>query len=373
MDELFRDEYKAVTDKLVNIQNCITEYTKMFLTAGTIFLGVVSLPAKGLIGGDMPTKGASGGGDRTILSALDWLAISPDNGWSLIALLYIILGFIMVIFHKFNSHNRMAGYLRAMEMEIVVGDSKRHAAPGVVLGPVDKQYGARSITDIRLYELSLSYEISTRFRRDFLQSAIATDMPSVARMRLEHACCVYHMRHRSDARIWISDIVHVITGFIATAACGLYMIIRAPIKKYPSKSWTYPYHVVFSYFATSAIVSAIWVKCFSYYLYCDQSNIYCRQPNVYAQFVALLFLLTAWTGMFYRLYRLCGDCGDRTVDFYTCQFVVARWEMLKAVGISVVHQPVYLETKFRPSGILHNKHCPYRPHNNSCPCFTRKT
>ena len=104
MEKVIETEYEMLHKEIVEVRTCITDYMQMFFGVG---IGVIGLFA---YLGALEFDPSSNSTKSISLAQSDW-------GYIPLALGYVVLSFTTILFHKFNTHNRGCGYMRAMEQE----------------------------------------------------------------------------------------------------------------------------------------------------------------------------------------------------------------------------------------------------------------
>jgi hypothetical protein len=268
------DEYEKIRLEIRDVQNCITEYVKRFFEVGVIVIGAVWYLQR-----DIPDA-AKG---------------SPDAyAYVCLLLSYVVLAFTCILFHKFNTHNRYAGYARAIAREVWPqkppdGVDQVHLWESV-LEPID----LNELTDIIPDNIKLEYGEVMHIQKGLAEATIC-----------QH--------------LWRS-------------LCGLWMIIRAPRRRVETKSWTYPFNVAFALFFPSVFLVLVWSEIIVQHL--PWSSISSGSGNggvgsmtyvgLSVSTIAIAYLVWCWLGMGHRMFRLCDAAGDRTVSFYTKYFQIRR-------------------------------------------------
>jgi hypothetical protein len=270
-------EYELMRGEIIAIQSCITEYMKMFYGAAAAFIGAYGL----FLGHDKQNP----------LQGFD--AYVP------LFLAYIVLSFATVIFHKFNTHNRYAGYARALTQE-VWGNEKLN-----------------EIKSVHLWESVVGFIYAGQ--KDFIAINLSEAMPAISRRlkRVKHNCDYPSRDWRATSR---------------KIALGMGMMLRATIFRAKTLSWTYAFQVAFAPFATTIILLGIWIAVLLGRIGSPYFVI-----NLGIQITLVSYLFASWCGLAYRLYRLCGNDGDRTIEAYCLHFMKSRYLALAKRDISVTY------------------------------------
>jgi hypothetical protein len=287
-------EYGKIREEIRTIQDCITEYVKRFFEVGVLVTGAIWYLQK-----NIPDANKA----------------NPDAyAYVYLLLSYIILAFAGILFHKFNTHNRYAGYARTLARE---------------MWPADMLAGVK---EIHIWESVLEpLDLTTYFNDDLPDGAIRDAYAKTVSIRKS-----------------IDVSPHAWTRFLRSCA-GIWMIIRSPLRRVKTNSWTYPYNIGFVLFFPSVFLLIIWLEVVLLNLpwFATSSSTPGQaavtpltRAEVIINVIAIAYLLRGWLGMGYRMFRLCDDEGDRTIAFYNKDFQVRRWLALKARNINVTYVSV---------------------------------
>jgi hypothetical protein len=207
-------EYDTVRAETLKIQDCITEYMKMFFAASAATVGVIlfffrdeSKP--------FPT--------------------SDVGGYALLLLSLMVISFTSIIFHKFNTHNRYTGYARALSYEYVSPDSY-----------TDEEYDTLiKYLSVSLWEICLSII----YGKQMGIGAIDSSWPE---QKKRVALALQTIRGDNAANKTIAYLR------VAKTFIGGWMVLRTPISRYSTRSWTYPYPISVALFAVGAFLIIGW-------------------------------------------------------------------------------------------------------------------
>jgi hypothetical protein len=288
MEDSVKQEYEMVHKEIVEVRTCITEYMKMFFTLG---VGVIGLF------GYLAATSIKDGSHAIALTADQWAYIP-------LALAEIILFFASLLFHKFNTHNRGCGYMRALELE-------RHRG-----SPSTKSF----VKEIRLWQSALAVPFQqTDFhwgRIDSMENF--TKLKEYCESADECAHPFFHGEYR------------VLRPILTLLRCiyGLWMIFRATIFRPQIRSWTFPFHIAFGPFVMTLFLLLTWALI---------TNHLDRGTNIIIQRLFVAHLLISWLGLGYRMFRLCGSLGDRTIELWCWRTMVQRHEALRCDGVDVAY------------------------------------
>ncbi len=267
-------EYEQVRAEIVSVQGCITTYMQMFYGAAAASVGIFGLAV---------------GRDLSAVPSI-FAAYIP------LFLAYVVLFFTTVVFHKFNSHNRYAGYARALTQECWAGEDRSK----------DEMHLWESVV-ASIYKSQNTFEdLNFPADKEKVDSLIAS---------VKNNCSEPPWRAKKKA--W----------------AGIVMMSRATIHRAKTYSWTFPFQVAFAPFASTIILLGIWfgliivAACWSL-----QFGL-----NLAVQTGLVLYLLASWLGLGYRLYRLCDDDGDRTIEAYCLDSMATRHAALKKRDITVTY------------------------------------
>jgi hypothetical protein len=289
MERSLKTEYEMIHKEVVEVRTCITDYIKMFFGVGIAVVGLFSYIAFR----PMALEGKLG--TITLPDAASGLLNQHDWGFAIISLAYITLTFASILFHKFNTHNRGAGYLRALEQE-------RHQFSGLFRDyPVD---------EIRLW-----------------QSGLATPFQK----KSYHWGCINSEHNFRQLEMLVAKLdskyAHPFSNpILTTKRCtgGLMMILRSTIYRAKTRSWTYPFQVAFGPLMVTILLFLTWL---SIALSLDPDI------RVIAQVVLFVHILTCWFGLGYRMHRLCASAGDRTIEAWCWRSMIQRHAVLAAEDI----------------------------------------
>jgi len=340
MEAAVRREYKTVLKEVEEIRSCITDYMKMFFTIG---VGVVAVFAFFI-----ESRSASG------------LANSGVLAYVPLMLAYITLTFASILFHKFNTHNRGCGYLRALEVEVHAAKNGQTATTSLATTakplPASPARAASRGEELRLWQSVLAAPFQERqgaFDWGHVQSEADFHVLEAIVKELD----------KRQRPFWYFP------WTIIYCARGFWMIARATVFRSQTRSWTFPFQVAFGPFVTSLFLVIAWllivtastqklpppwlwlpfvgrrlslgaVVIFGHVLYLDS-------PNLLLQIAMIVGLVVSWLGLFYRLFRLCAENGDRTIEAWCWRAMAARRRALGQRNI-VVHFVGLI-----PSRVLH--------------------
>jgi hypothetical protein len=270
MQAALKQEYEMVHCEVVEVRTCITSYISMFFAVGIGAIGVIAyLISLGVFK------------DTSQISGVGWKYLP-------LALAYIVLAFTSILFHKFNTHNRGCGYLRALEQE-------RHGE-----GPHDKD-----VVFLWQSVLAAPYQAGAGFGWGRID-------------RSEQFAALTEKLRSLDAE-FAHPFKHI---FRTTSRClnGLGMICRATIFRSRTRSWTFPFQIAFGSLAVTALLFLAWLSL-------PVADIDILQLGI------VTHLMLCWMGLGYRLYRLSADEGDRTIEAWCWRAIVQRRECLDLDGI----------------------------------------
>jgi hypothetical protein len=275
-------EYKMVREEIVRVQDCITEYMKMYFGAGVFVIGAVWYLARNHVDTD----------HHSSPFLPEWA-----GGYVFAALSYIILAFATIVFHKFNTHNRYAGYARLLQYE--------------ELSPLVQRNCVH--TEIYLWEAILAYVYNEN------EADIPDDVMDEYKERLAKQKKLFET-YKSVFKFPGTLSKRILLGF--------WMMFRSTILKRPTKSWTYPYQIAFGLAITSSFTLFIW----AHFMTAVSAQV--PMPDMLVQDSMFAHIIICWCGLSHRLFRLCGDDGDRTIEAYTVKFMEARYVILGRMGFS---------------------------------------
>jgi hypothetical protein len=344
-------EYNAIRDEVRATHVCITDYVNKFFAAvatgiaGAYYLSGAVAPAhRGDHNAPLPDA------PSPLVLAYICLIIS-----------YGFLAFAGVLFHKFNTHNRYAGYARTLARENWDGVPYFTPMEEVhiwesVLEPLDPLW--MSELD-GLAKPSISTSIwKNAVKKVLTPSKNATchrhSVPPRIPRKIPSEILDSYERTRRISKGFGSYLRPQIAIF---TVIGFFMVIRIPWRKVRTSSWTYPYNIAFAVIMPPLFLIGTW----SYLAYSVTVPYRELFPNNLSQFLsylwpgnfkslwqtiifqwklcinllALTHVLIGWMAMCLRMYRLCGADGDRTIDYYSTEFQVRRWLALALRDIRV--------------------------------------
>ena len=279
-------EYEAIREELLNIKNCMTTYMSFILGgSGIAFfgLGAVSNESYHLI----------------------ILSYTPFTMSIIITLVLLIL------FYKFNSHNRLAGYSKLLNHERFSSVNE-------------------NISDLISWEICMDRMRAADFSNEpLIQSCTTIKVQGVDQSKLQ-------------------DIVKNISGKKAPTEKNRYtkgftLFKNAILGNIQTKSWAFPIYVVLVFFPLSMFFFTVGV----YFTFCvfksGDYNLITKLFLGAATLVVILYKFRIWQVFLGKLYSLL--TGGATVDAYCCKFLPIRAEFLNDNRIT----PEYLIAELVPS------------------------
>lgn len=343
-------EYQEVRNEIVRVQDCITEYMKGFFAVGAAVFGLLWYLSR------------SYHDQLSIVGALDQKRMTEIANPLLdfdfiqhicIVASFVILAFSHILFHKLNTHNRYAGYARALSYESFVS---------LNLGTNLSQRTHRNnyTNHIHLWEICL-HQLYGGSRS---QSGPNFDEIAYINANFEEKCDLYFNNIHNVRKKFGDIVIHntfksnisnsshllFVFGFILNfyfilfqSLEGFRMTMLTVIRRVETKSWTYAYVISFGLFSVAASFIVFW----GYLFFCIESKraltsfFFNEHGEAEIEFgsifqiLCMIYILLGWLGMFRRLYRLCSLLGDRTTEFYMYKFLVVRLRILNSKGIRV--------------------------------------
>jgi len=286
-------EYAQIREEMRHIEDCITDYMKTFYATGAAAAVIVWYLTRSIVERREILIGIPGANQNTV----DDLILKPQTvGYVTLLLSIILLSFSHIVFHKLNTRNRYTGYLRALSYER--WNKPPNANPTIIL-----------------------WEICLHFLYNDLAKTIIADFPDNSTRNV--ATQFYEeIDHRFDTRLvrWYVNIGR----FVFRSVLGIWMTVRTAVRRYDTKSWTFPYVILFGLLGSGGMLIAMW-----FLIIRDLDRV-----SFIVQLPIVVFVLFGWLGMCNRLYRLCAEDGDRTIDAYMYKFLVCREAALYAYKIS---------------------------------------
>lgn len=296
-------EYIHLSGKASEAADCITQWMKMFYAMCAAVFSV----SFALLKLSLRT------GHETDI--LDHASKVISCAFSL-GMMHISVAFAIVIFHKFNTHNRIAGYLSAMTREHFPNEKEEN----------DVEY--------RIFE---SCDLALRQSRPGVREMLTGDTEDFF-LTEKDICNIEHeskiIQHNNDSKNFFSVAYRIFYG--------AYMVIRAPVKKVGTRSWRYSYPISFGLLVPTIIGMMVLYLYLPEVMMEDKTTIG-WMPTHYLWWGAIGLVGVAWIGMFFRLFRLCKDrsksglsrCGDRTISEYCNRAIVERYRIFRTMGIEV--------------------------------------
>lgn len=277
-------EYESIREELLNIKNCMTTYMSFILGgSGIAFFGLG--------------------------------AISNEN-YHLLILSYtpftmsiIITLVLLILFYKFNSHNRLAGYSKLLNHE------RYSSTKG-------------NISDLISWEICMD-----RLRRADISNDFLADI------------CT-SMKTEGIDQIKLQEIVKNISGKRSPVDNGRYkkglnIFINAVLGRIQTKSWAFPIYVTLVFFPLSMIFFLSGI----YFTFCvfkfGEYNILTKSFLGIAALAMIAYNFRIWQVFFGKLYSLLD--GGGTVDAYCFKYLPIRAKFLNDNGII----PEYLMADLR--------------------------
>jgi hypothetical protein len=280
MEATNQKEYETVQAEIFELRECITSYMKMFFQVGIGVIGLFSYLA---------TQHAASNDDASLNQQL-WPYVP-------LALAEIIIYFSTILFHKFNTHNRSCGYLRALELE------KHRRAPTISAQP----------DDIRLWEsvLAVPFQPDTHYQWGRIKDHTHVDALS-KKLKTIDSSFIHPSRH--------------VVRNLRSSLSGLWLICRSSIYRAQTNSWTFPSQVAFGPLIVTILLVIAWAFMFNGHLQSIHPVIECG---------LLVHIIMCWLGLGYRMVRLSANNGDRTIETWCWRAIVQRYGALQCQQLQV--------------------------------------
>ena len=298
------EEYKLIRDEMQNLKNCITTY-----------LGFV--------------LGGSG------LALLGFYTIENyETKFETIAFISLILAItvslvLYIIFYKFNSHNRYAGYCKLLNQEQLF---------------IHKENPELEKTDFNSWEICID-----RLRlSDFEFSPFQDLLPTLVKDGLitndqeQKIIDISGTRKESDKHKFRR---------------GLRIIFRIFIGNTQTKSWQFPLFVVGVFLSLSAIhiTFSLYSMYKTYPFFNDQFIFEDTYFNLIVYFILFVIFINIWIAYVGKLYNLM--CGSATINAYCWKFLPSRYAFIKSKSQDIGYSLITLKDNINKNNLKIKSWC----------------
>jgi len=283
-------DYHFIREEMKNLKNCITHY-----------LGFV-------LGG----SGVSFIGFYTIDNHVD--------KYELIAFISLILAVtisivLFIIFYKFNSHNRYAGYCKLLNQEQLKTEDTQVS---------QKNYDVTS-WEICMDRLRIS-DFEDKPFEDLLPDLVGDDI--IKADKINEILELSGKNKKADEGRYLK---------------GIKIILEILRGKVQSKSWQFPIFVVgvFISLATIYVVFSLFSMWQVHPIFKNTFSIHNIDLSIISYALLLLVFTGMWIAYFGKLANLM--CGSATVDAYCWKFLPARYGFIKRKSMDIKYSLITLK------------------------------
>ena len=276
-------EYQIIRKEMNNLKDCITTYMGFTLGgSGLVFIGLATTTIEGY----------------------------PPIFASLLLSLIVSL-VLLILYYKFNSHNRYAGYCKILNQE---------------------RFEIK--TSVKNAQSSQIYISDLNTKRDFMAWEICMDQLRFSDIEDDHL-----INMSKDVEIKNIEICHLremIKDYSGRSPridnCkflkGVKLILSSMIGRNISRSWQFPLYItlIFGTIVTTCVILAIY---FYFLLEGNAENKLLRNSYVLipALSAPIIFQFILWVEFIQKLYRLM--LGSATVDAYCWKFLPIRYKFIQ--------------------------------------------
>ena len=292
-----KDEYRIIRDEMQRLLNCITTYLGYVLggfgaSVVTIFAVIGSASKISIVAGDSQTAVA----ETAALVAM------------VLLLLAIAMSMVLqIIFYKFNSHNRYAGYCKLLNQEQLILSTPINPAPGA---------GA---IDVMSWETCVDRLRDSDFDSVTHPNPIPPIVPGLVGAHVINAGDSSEITSRVGPDKSVDKHKYV---------NGFWLICQSLIGRVTTRTWQFPLYVVGVFLAITLIYIGLSIYAIHTRIpelirgISDGSSYY---GLIYAVLVAILAVM--WLAFFGQLHTLMK--GSATVDSYCWRFLPLRFEFIR--------------------------------------------
>jgi|GEM_PF-5869847 len=261
-------EYELIREEMLSLKNCITNYMGFVIGgSGVAYYGLVSI-----------TNGSN---------SFSRIAYAP------LFLSFIVTSVLLILFYKFNSHNRYAGYCKLLNQERL-GNGKR-------LNKIKSVMAWETCIDkLRQSELTaISTEEEIKNINSWNISGLDKEL---IKFNIERYTRCSTISDKKPVRR------------------GLKIFSNFLILLYRSDSWQFPIFI----FTTFCIINILYLLIAIYFLVQNS-------PTMFIIVFSVFLILQIWIWLIFlgRLYIIME--GSRTVDAYCWRFISSRYKYIKKV------------------------------------------
>lgn len=271
-------EYEFIRDEMLRIKECITTYIGFVIGgSGVAFLGLANI--------------SNNIEQHTLISFTSFL------------LSFTVTLVLSILFYKFNSYNRLAGYCKLLNQEKLV--YKENAV-------IDEQFMSWEICMDLLRESKSDKNILLKKSKNITILGLNSKVNEI--------------------------IIKVFSEkfFLTKMTLGFWLFFKTLIGKDKTKSWHFPLYVVSVFFSLNSIFLGIG---FYISLYSSPSEINRAQEIIVIGVV--IFQILVWSLYFMKLYEIME--GNSTIEAYCCKFLPIRYEYIKQQNKDIEYQLITLK------------------------------
>jgi len=282
------EEYKLLRSEMQNLKNCMTTYLGYVLGgSGLVFIGFYTIR-------------------------------NYELKFEIIAFISLLLSItvsmvLFIIFYKFNSHNRYAGYCKLLNQEQLCIEN-------LELEKIDINSWEICIDRLRLSDFE-----DDPFQK--LRSSLVNDK-IISKEQEQKIVEISGINKQSDKH-----------GFRR----GLKIIFEIFIGNVQTKSWQFPLSVISVFLSLSAIyVSFSLYSMYMAYPVLNQEFVFSgTYLSIIVYFFLFLIFLSMWYAYIIKLYNLM--CGSATVDAYCWKFLPIRYAFIKNKSSKIEYSLITLK------------------------------
>lgn len=282
-------EYHSIRSEMQNLKNCLTNY-----------FGFV-------LGG----FGISFFGFNILEKYTGFYNIAEPIAFTSLILAITITMVLQIIFYKFNSHNRFAGYCKLLNQE-----------------QLNINHDMYSEIDIMSWEICV-----TRLRETELED---NKLSGILKYMVMTDIIDEETKKKTEAYLKRQD-----EFSFKKLSLGIMILIKYMLGSSKTKSWHFPLPVTSVFFSLSVIYIVFSLYTINRVYPIQFSNITFELNSSLMYVILLIMLIFMWAVIFMKLHGLVD--GNHTVDAYCCKFLPIRYSFIYHKSIDIEYSLITLK------------------------------